>query len=120
MDRSEVVGVVGSLVVRAMKEGNFLLCEQSVYKKVNDFVFSDPASAGLAIRAGRARPIAVTSAQRFALMPDVPTMQEQGFKDYNLINWFGLWLPPGASPAAWWPRGVRSPWWCCRRPRPAR
>jgi tripartite-type tricarboxylate transporter receptor subunit TctC len=24
-------------------------------------------------------------------------MQEAGFKDYNLINWFGLWLPAGAS-----------------------
>lgn len=23
-------------------------------------------------------------------------MQESGFKDYNLINWFGLWLPAGA------------------------
>ena len=26
-------------------------------------------------------------------------MQEAGFKDYDLINWFGLWLPAGASPA---------------------
>ena len=25
-------------------------------------------------------------------------MQEAGFKDYNLINWFGLWLPAGAPP----------------------
>jgi tripartite-type tricarboxylate transporter receptor subunit TctC len=25
-------------------------------------------------------------------------MQEAGFRDYNLINWFGLWLPAGASP----------------------
>lgn len=32
-------------------------------------------------------------------MPDVPTMQESGFRGYNIINWFGLWLPPGASPA---------------------
>ena len=31
-------------------------------------------------------------------MPDVPTMQEQGFKDFNVVNWFGAWLPAGAPP----------------------
>ena len=31
-------------------------------------------------------------------MPDVPTMQEQGFPDYNIVNWFGAWLPAGAPP----------------------
>jgi tripartite-type tricarboxylate transporter receptor subunit TctC len=25
-------------------------------------------------------------------------MEEAGFKGFNLINWFGLWLPAGASP----------------------
>jgi tripartite-type tricarboxylate transporter receptor subunit TctC len=25
-------------------------------------------------------------------------MEEAGFKGYNLINWFGLWLPAGAAP----------------------
>jgi tripartite-type tricarboxylate transporter receptor subunit TctC len=32
-------------------------------------------------------------------MADIPTMQEAGFNGYELINWFGLWLPAGASPA---------------------
>ena len=31
-------------------------------------------------------------------MPDVPTMQEAGFKDFNMVNWFGAWLPAGAPP----------------------
>jgi tripartite-type tricarboxylate transporter receptor subunit TctC len=31
-------------------------------------------------------------------MPDVPTMQEAGLQGYNIINWFGLWLPAGADP----------------------
>jgi len=51
------------------------------------------------VQAGRLRAIALTGAKRWKGMPDVPTMQEQGFKGYNLINWFGLWLPAGASPA---------------------
>jgi tripartite-type tricarboxylate transporter receptor subunit TctC len=51
------------------------------------------------VQAGRLRALALTGAKRWKGMPDVPTMQEAGFKDYNIINWFGLWLPAGASPA---------------------
>ena len=51
------------------------------------------------MQAGRLRVIALTGAKRWKGMPDVPTMQEVGFKGYNLINWFGLWLPAKASPA---------------------
>ena len=48
-------------------------------------------------QAGKVRVLALTGAKRWKGMPDVPTMQEAGFKGYNLINWFGLWLPAGAS-----------------------
>src|SRR5262249_26792582 len=43
--------------------------------------------------------LALTGAKRWKGMPEVPTMQEAGFNGFNLINWFGLWLPAGASPA---------------------
>ena len=46
--------------------------------------------------ARKARVLALTGAKRWKGLPGVPTMQEAGFKDYNLINWFGLWLPAGA------------------------
>jgi len=49
------------------------------------------------VQAGKVRVLALTGAKRWKGMPDVPTMQEAGFKNYNLINWFGLWLPAGAS-----------------------
>jgi tripartite-type tricarboxylate transporter receptor subunit TctC len=49
------------------------------------------------IQTGKVRVLALTGAKRWKGLPDVPTMQEAGFKDYNLINWFGLWLPAGAS-----------------------
>ncbi len=48
---------------------------------------------------GRLRVLALTGAKRWKGMPEVPTMQESGFKGYDLINWFGLWLPAGASPS---------------------
>jgi len=51
------------------------------------------------VQTGKLRALALTGAKRWKGMPDVPTMQEAGFKGYNLINWFGLWLPAGASPA---------------------
>ncbi len=48
------------------------------------------------VQAGKLRALAVTGARRWKGLPEVPTMEEQGFKGYNLINWFGLWLPAGA------------------------
>ena len=51
------------------------------------------------VTAGRLRALALTGAKRWKGMPDVPTMQEAGLKGYNLINWFGLWLPAKAPSA---------------------
>jgi tripartite-type tricarboxylate transporter receptor subunit TctC len=51
------------------------------------------------VTAGRLRALALTGAKRWKGMPDVPTMQEAGLTGYNLINWFGIWLPAGASSA---------------------
>jgi tripartite-type tricarboxylate transporter receptor subunit TctC len=51
------------------------------------------------VKANRLRALALTGAKRWKGMPEVPTMQEAGLAGYNLINWFGLWLPAGASPA---------------------
>jgi tripartite-type tricarboxylate transporter receptor subunit TctC len=50
------------------------------------------------VQAGKLRALAVTGAKRWKGLPEVPTMEESGFKGYNLINWFGLWLPAGAPP----------------------
>jgi tripartite-type tricarboxylate transporter receptor subunit TctC len=50
------------------------------------------------VQSGKLRALAVTGAKRWKGMPDVPTMQEAGLKDFDVINWFGLWLPAGASP----------------------
>jgi tripartite-type tricarboxylate transporter receptor subunit TctC len=48
---------------------------------------------------GRLRVIAVTTAGRSTLRPDVPGMREAGVADYDLGAWFGLWGPAGV-PAA--------------------
>ena len=51
------------------------------------------------IRPGRLRPLGVTSAQRLALLPDVPTIAEAGLKDYAYTTWYALWAP-AKTPAA--------------------
>jgi tripartite-type tricarboxylate transporter receptor subunit TctC len=47
------------------------------------------------IKAGRLRAIAVSSARRSPALPDVPTMAEQGFKDFDDVTWFGFFAPAG-------------------------
>ncbi|MFA7670401.1 MAG: tripartite tricarboxylate transporter substrate binding protein [Burkholderiaceae bacterium] len=51
------------------------------------------------IRAGTLRALAVTSAQRSALLPDTPTVAELGVSGYELNQWHGL-LAPAATPSA--------------------
>jgi tripartite-type tricarboxylate transporter receptor subunit TctC len=63
-----------------------------------DLFFVGTQIAASQVQAGKVRVLALTGAKRWKGLPEVPTMQEAGFRDYNLINWFGLWLPAGASP----------------------
>ncbi|WP_029044357.1 tripartite tricarboxylate transporter substrate binding protein [Cupriavidus sp. WS] len=51
------------------------------------------------IQAGKLRPLAVTSATRVPELPDVPTMKEAGFDDFQVTAWFGLVAPAGTPPA---------------------
>ncbi|HEY6256828.1 MAG TPA: tripartite tricarboxylate transporter substrate binding protein [Xanthobacteraceae bacterium] len=52
------------------------------------------------IKAGQLRALAVTSAQRSPLLPDVPTMIESGFPDFATSAWTGLLAPAGTPPEA--------------------
>ncbi len=47
------------------------------------------------IQAGRLRAIGVASAQRQPLLPDVPTLQEQGVSDFEVNSWYGICAPAG-------------------------
>lgn len=51
------------------------------------------------VTSGRLRPLAVTSAQRFALMKDVPTLAESGFPGFQTVQWFGAVAPAGTPKA---------------------
>ncbi len=51
------------------------------------------------VKAGRLRPVAVTSAQRSGVLPDTPTVAESGFPGFADYTWFSLFAPAGTPPA---------------------
>ena len=51
------------------------------------------------IKAGNVRAIAVTSAKRSSLLPDVPSVTEFGYKDFDDYTWVGFFVPIGTPPA---------------------
>ena len=52
------------------------------------------------IKAGKLRAIAATGAQRISMLPDLPTVAEQGFAGYDVAVWLGTVVPKGTPPAA--------------------
>ncbi|MGJ7487363.1 Bug family tripartite tricarboxylate transporter substrate binding protein [Variovorax sp. LT2P21] len=59
------------------------------------FMFSDAPTALPQIKAGKVRAIAVASAQRSALLPDVPTVAESGLPGYEAYSWAAFLAPAG-------------------------
>ncbi|WP_341889195.1 tripartite tricarboxylate transporter substrate binding protein [Variovorax sp. YR752] len=49
------------------------------------------------IKGGRLRALAVTTAKRSSVLPDVPTLEEAGLKGFDIGTWFGV-LAPAATP----------------------
>jgi tripartite-type tricarboxylate transporter receptor subunit TctC len=58
-------------------------------------MFPGLAAALPHIRSGRVRPLAVTGTTRHALLPDVPTLIESGFKGFEALQWYGVVAPAG-------------------------
>lgn len=50
------------------------------------------------IRSGRLRALAVSSARRAAILPEVPSVAEAGLAGYDVDGWFGVMLPAGTAP----------------------
>jgi tripartite-type tricarboxylate transporter receptor subunit TctC len=47
------------------------------------------------VKAGKVRPLAVTGKARHRLLPDVPTFEELGYKDFDGVQWYGIVGPAG-------------------------
>lgn len=55
-----------------------------------DLIFDQPISSEPFVQSGKLRPLAVTSPQRLANYPNVPTMEEVGFPGFVVEVWYGL------------------------------
>ncbi len=64
-----------------------------------DFMVDNLITALPLIRAGKLRPIAVTTRERSPELPDTPTMMELGYKDFDVSVWLGLFVSSKTPPA---------------------
>lgn len=80
-----------------------------------DAAFVDYPAAAAFIKAGRLRALAVASLARFAALPDVPTVAEFGFRNYEMELWYGFFAPARTPPPAiarladWFVKADQSP-----------
>ncbi|MCE2949793.1 MAG: Bug family tripartite tricarboxylate transporter substrate binding protein [bacterium] len=64
-----------------------------------EVTFTGPGLALPQVRNVKLRALAVTTRTRAREMPDVPTIEEQGFKDFEIRGWYGLLAPAGSGRA---------------------
>jgi tripartite-type tricarboxylate transporter receptor subunit TctC len=65
-----------------------------------NLLFDVMGSAIGQVQSGNVRALAITSKARSKALPDVPTVAEQGFPDYDYYTWFGIFAPAGAPAEA--------------------
>lgn len=68
---------------------------QAVLANQVPMTFGDSAAVIPQIRAGKLRALAVTTGKRIASLPEVPTVEEAGVPDYEILLWSGLFAPAG-------------------------
>ncbi|WP_353433196.1 tripartite tricarboxylate transporter substrate binding protein [Polynucleobacter sp. MWH-UH23A] len=66
----------------------------------NTLMMFDSVTASLPhIQSGKLRPIAIAAADRSPLMPNVPTLGQDGMKSFDVENFYAVYVPKGTSPA---------------------
>ena len=59
-----------------------------------------PVNVGLGlVRDGKLNPLGVSTASRAEVLPQVPTLAEQGLPNYEVTLWFGMWAPAATHPS---------------------
>jgi len=98
------IGSLGHLAGEYFKFSAKIQMEQIAYKGGGpsvaallanqvDMYFSTLPAAVAQVNAGRLRALGVTSPKRSGTFPQVPTIAEQGVKDYEVVGWFGIFAP---------------------------
>jgi tripartite-type tricarboxylate transporter receptor subunit TctC len=107
---SAAVGGSGHLATELLKSATGLDAQHVAYKggapALTDliggrlhFMLINPLEAAPHVKAGKLRALAVSSRERIASLPDVPTFEQAGVKGFEATVWWGL-LAPAKTPAA--------------------
>ena len=97
-------GSAGTLTMELFRINNALQIVHVPYKGAGpatvgvlaneaDLLFANPGVFMGHIKAGRLRPVAVASASRISILPDLPTVGEMGYAGYENGSWYGLAAP---------------------------
>jgi tripartite-type tricarboxylate transporter receptor subunit TctC len=68
---------------------------QDLLAGVVDLAFDGMGTSAPQIKAGKLRPLAVTSPSRSPVIPNVPTLSESGFTDFKVTTWYAVWAIKG-------------------------
>ena len=63
------------------------------------FMFDNLANAMAQVKAGKLKALAVTTAERSKLVPELPTLSEAGLPGFDISTWYGLFAPAGTPSA---------------------
>ncbi len=96
---SELMKVRGGLdIVHVPYKGNAPAFADLLAGRV-DMIFDQPISSESFVKAGQLKPLAVTSRMRNAAYPEVPTLMESGFEDFEANAWYAFAFRAGTPPA---------------------
>lgn len=88
----------GIQIVHVPYKGGGLSVSDAIAGQITSVFVASTVCAPMA-KAGKLRAIGVASQRRSAVLPEVPTFQESGIPDFEVLNWFGLLGPAGTPPA---------------------
>ena len=77
--------------------GNALALQDLLAGQI-DFTFADQSALAL-VRAGSVKALVVTSSERFAAAPDIPTADDAGLPGLSVASWNGIFAPKGTPEA---------------------
>jgi tripartite-type tricarboxylate transporter receptor subunit TctC len=61
----------------------------------SDMIFASYPAASPLLQIAKVRPLAVSIARRWVMMPDIPTLDEAGLKGFDRSGWYGMLMPAG-------------------------
>ncbi len=88
----------GAQIVHVPYKGGGLSVSDTVAGQITSVFVASAVSAPM-VKGGKLRALSVAAAKRSSVVPDVPTFDESGVKDFIVLNWFGILVPAGTPPA---------------------